>query len=91
MSTFKLVEDMLQQVVQGSVNLSNIKPELGPQRWRECIELYNDGWIQDGFDYVPESYDIVAHWKKKGEDRKSILLTLEEQQQWVRVLTKRRS
>jgi len=91
MSAIKLVEDMLQQVIQGSINIASVKLEPGPQRWRECLQLYDEGWIQDGFDYVPESYDIVAHWKKKGEERKSVLLTLAEQQRWVRILAKQRS
>jgi len=90
MSTFKFVEDMLQQLMQGSVNLSNERLPTTPQRWVECLQLYDNGWVQDGFDYVPNSYDIITYWKKEGEaEKKKVLLTFVEQQMWVKALTRR--
>ena len=55
-----------------------------------CLELYDKGWIQDGFDYVPETFDIITYWKKEGEEKKQVQLTLKQQQRWVRELEKRK-
>jgi hypothetical protein len=56
-----------------------------------CLALYDAGWKQDGFDYVPESTDIVTHWKKEGEsERKQVYLTFKQQRRWIREIERRK-
>ena len=56
---------------------------------QKCLALYNDGWVQDGFDYVPDSSDIITYWKKDG-NQKQIQLTIKQQQRWIRELEKKK-
>lgn len=50
----------------------------------QCLILYDDGWRPDGFDYIPNSYDIITFWKKGGVDeRKEVHLTLDQQRRWL--------
>lgn len=51
----------------------------------QCLELYDEGWRHDGFDYVSNSYDIIIFWKKDGEN-KEVRLTLAQQRRLVRRL-----
>lgn len=53
----------------------------------KCIKLYGEGWNQDGFDFVPNSRDIITYWKKEGEsERKEVRLTADQQRRWIRIL-----
>jgi hypothetical protein len=54
-----------------------------------CLALYDDGWIQDGFDHIPNSNSIITYWKKDGEVRREVMLTIEQQRRWVNELDKR--
>ena len=55
-----------------------------------CLRLYEEGWRQDGFDYVTASRDIITHWKKEGtEERKQVRLIPEQQRRWIRELERR--
>lgn len=53
-----------------------------------CLKLYDEGWKQDGFDYVSGSQDIITYWKKNGE-RKEVRLIPEQQRRWIRELERR--
>ena len=89
MFSFKEIENALGAIAQGSSKIAGPHMNTKLQRWRDCIKLFECGWVQDGFDHVPNSYDIITYWKKDGEDeRKAILLTFMEQQMWVRELTR---
>jgi len=79
--------DLLDNMLQGAVRHTGMP--IPGSRWKTCLELFDDGWVQDGFDYVPDGHDMIFYWKKEGEERKQVLLTLEEQQLWIRALTKR--
>jgi hypothetical protein len=55
-----------------------------------CLKLYDEGWKQDGFDFVNGTQDIITHWKKEGvEERKHVRLIPEQQRRWVRELERR--
>ena len=56
-----------------------------PQKHMECLKLYANGWLQDGFEFVPNSSEIDTFWKRD-EERKRIRLTFREQQMWVHAL-----
>lgn len=53
-----------------------------------CLKLYDDGWVQDGFDYT-DSQDIIIYWKK-GDKRKKIRMIPEQQRRWLRELDRRK-
>jgi len=78
---------ILDTAMSGAVQFSGM-PRPGPN-WKVCLTLYDEGWAQDGFDYVPNSIDIIFYWKREGEERKQVLLSIQEQQLWIRALTKR--
>lgn len=55
----------------------------------QCIELYKNGWRQDGFERLPNSESIIVYWKKEGvSERISVHLTLRQQARWVRLVEK---
>jgi len=70
---------------------SPFKTEIDYRDELKCLKLYDEGWKQDGFDFVPNSHDIITYWKKDGEsERKQVLLTFMQQRRWARELEKRR-
>lgn len=60
------------------------------QNHLECLKLYDSGWKQDGFEYIPNSNNIIVFWGN-GTERKNVILNLQEQQLWVRELDRRKS
>lgn len=64
--------------------------EIDKRNELQCLALYDEGWKQDGFDYVDESYDIITFWKKEGVDeRREVRLTMEQQRRWIQRIAQR--
>jgi len=79
------------QQIQKNWPQSPIKTEMDYRNELQCLKLYEEGWKQDGFDFVPNSHDIITHWKKDDEyGRKQVLLTFMQQRRWIRELEKRK-
>ena len=91
----------IEKVIEGLINASkqmqnnwphsDLKPQPDERNELICLKLYDIGWKQDGFEHVPDSYDIITYWKKDGEnERKQVRLTFSQQRRWVRELEKRK-
>jgi len=54
----------------------------------KCLELIDNGWVEDGFDHVEGTQNVITFWKKNGET-KHIVLNFAQQQLFVRAVEKR--
>ena len=84
----------INNIVKGAMRLSGAgtnptisSDQVDKRNELKCIELYKNGWQQDGFERVPDSEDIIVYWKKEEvEKRISVYLTFRQQARWVRLL-----
>lgn len=82
---FKIIESLV-EMSGGIGDSANQEYVVDEREELRCIKLHGDGWKQDGFDYAPNSRDIVTYWKKDGQDRREIRLTASQQRRWIHLL-----
>jgi len=89
--------ESIEKIIENLIETSKqMEASRGGQRIDEmneliCLKLYEEGWKQDGFDFVPGTRDIITYWKKEGkEERKQVRLIPEQQRRWIRELDRRK-
>ena len=80
---------LFDQLITAAKEHQSQMPNSGTHLPRKCLKLYDEGWKQDGFEFVENSSDIDFFWKR-GEERTRIRLSLPEQQLWISELDRRK-
>lgn len=84
-----IIEGLLETSKQ--MEASTGKRRIDERNELECLKLYEEGWKQDGFDFVAGTRDIITYWKKDGvKNRRQVYLIPEQQMRWIRELDRRK-